>query len=109
MKLMNLTPHALNVRKADGTFLALPPSRTVARRSVERVVVGDVAGVTIYATTFGQLEGLPDPSDGTVYIVSALAAQACADRHDVLVPGEAIRDDNGRVVGCNGLVKTSEA
>ena len=109
MKLMNLTPHALNVRKADGTFLELPPSGTVARRSVERIVVGEIDGITIYATKFGQLEGLPEPSDGTVYIVSALAAQACADRHDVLVPGEAIRDDNGRVVGCNGLVRTSEA
>ena len=41
---VNLTPHALNVRKADGTFLELPPSGTVARRSVERVVVGEVDG-----------------------------------------------------------------
>ncbi len=109
MRLVNLTPHALNVRKADGTSIEIPPSGTVARRSVERVVVGEVDGITVYATKFGQLEGLPEPAEGTIYIVSALAAQACADRHDVLVPGEAIRDDNGRVVGCNGLVKTSEA
>ncbi|WP_461369275.1 hypothetical protein [Candidatus Darwinibacter acetoxidans] len=105
---VNLTPHALNVRKADGTFLELPPSGTVARRSAERVVVGEVDGITVYATKFGRLEGLPEPSDGTVYIVSALAAQACGDRDDVLVPGEAIRDEAGRVIGCNGLVKTSE-
>jgi hypothetical protein len=105
----NLTPHALNVRKADGTFLELPPSGTVARRSVERVVVGEIDGITVYASKFGPLVGLPEPTDGTVYIVSALAAQACADRTDVLVPGEAIRDEAGRVIGCNGLVRTSEA
>ena len=102
---VNLTPHALNVRKADGTFLELPPSGTVARRSVERVVVGEIDGVTVYATKFGELEGLPEPSDGTVYIVSALAAQACGDRDDVLVPGEAIRDEAGRIIGCNGLCR----
>lgn len=106
---INLTPHALNVRKADGTFLELPPSGTVARRSVERVVVGEIDGIAVYATKFGQLEGLPEPSEDTVFIVSALAAQACSDRHDVLVPGEAIRDEDGRVIGCNGLVRTSEA
>lgn len=105
MRLVNLTPHVLNVRKADGTFLELPPSGTVARRSVERVVVGDVDGITVYATKFGQLEGLPEPSEDTVFIVSALAAQACGDRDDVLVPGEAIRDEAGRVVGCDGLVR----
>lgn len=106
---INLTPHALNVRKADGTFLELPPSGTVARRSVERVVVGEIDGVTVYATKFGELEGLPEPTKDTIYIVSALAAQACADRHDVLAPGEAIRDEVGRVIGCNGLIRTSEA
>ena len=105
---INLTPHTLNVRKADGTFLELPPSGTIARRSVERVVVGEVDGVTIYATKFGQLEGLPEPAEGTIYIVSALAAQACGDRDDVLVPGEAIRDKDGRVIGCNGLIRISE-
>ena len=105
----NLTPHTLNVRKADGTFLELPPSGTVARRSVERVVVGEVDGITVYATKFGHLEGLPEPDEDAIYIVSALAAQACAGRTDVLVPGEAIRDEAGRVIGCNGLVRTSEA
>jgi hypothetical protein len=102
---VNLTPHALNVLKADGTFLELPPSGTVARRSVERVVVGEVDGITVYATKFGQLEGLPEPTKDTIYIVSALAAQACADRNDVLVPGEAIRDEAGRVIGCDGLCR----
>jgi hypothetical protein len=105
---VNLTPHALNVRKADGTFLEIPPSGTIARRSVERVIVGEIDGITVYATKFGELEGLPEPSDGIVYIVSALAAQACGDRDDVLVPGEAIRDEVGRIIGCNGLVRTSE-
>ena len=109
MLFVNLTPHALNVRKADGTFANIPPLGTVARRSVERVVVGSIDGITVYATKFGQLEGLPEPDEDAIYIVSALAAQACAGRTDVLVPGEAIRDEAGRVIGCNGLVRTSEA
>ena len=105
MLFVNLTPHALNVRKANGTSIEIPPSGTVARRSAERVVVGDIDGITVYATKFGQLEGLPEPSEDTVFIVSALAAQACADRHDVFVPGEAIRDEAGRVIGCDGLCR----
>jgi hypothetical protein len=105
MRFINLTPHALHIRMADGTYVDIPPSGTVARRSVERVVVDTIDGVTVYETKFGPLEGLPEHATDIIYIVSALAAQACAGREDILVPGDAIRDEAGRVIGCNGLCR----
>jgi hypothetical protein len=46
---------------------------------------------------------LPDRREGVILIVSALIAEACPDRDDLLYPGAAVRDAEGRVVGCDGL------
>jgi len=43
--------------------------------------------------------------DGTILIVSALVAEhpSVACRTDLAYPGEAIRDEAGKVIGANGL------
>ena len=46
---------------------------------------------------------LPPEEDGTWYIVSSLTAQACPERKDFLIPGPAVRDEQGRIVACLGL------
>ena len=85
---------ALMCGKASGTFLGLSPvghgCPAVGEMGLllERVS----SRVTICAPKFRQLRGLPEPAPGAMYVVSALAAQACGDRDDVLVPGRAIRD-----------------
>jgi hypothetical protein len=51
---------------------------------------------------YGNVEGLPSPRDGVIYIVSGMVASA-APRDDVFSPGELERDEGGRVVGCLNL------
>jgi len=101
----NLTPHIVRIfgQEGDEPVLTIPPSGEVARCSVESEQVGEKGGVSLFATTFGQVEGLPAPQPDTVYIVSMLVRSAVSERTDVASPGELIRDDEGRPMGCRGL------
>lgn len=54
-------------------------------------------------TSYGAVEGLPEPKAGVIYIVSALVRAAVPGRLDVASPGELVRDAAGAVVGCKGL------
>lgn len=108
VKLINLTPHPVHLHVGDGSrepaaIIVLPPIGTAARCSVHREEVGRVGGVTIYRSVYGTVENLPEPEDGTYYIVSALVAQACPDRHDLLIPDDTVRDEDGRIIGCRAL------
>jgi len=85
--------------------LELPPSGELARCATTDTVVATIDGVEIHAVELGDLQGLPDPQPGVHYVTSLIAAQAARrlGRDDVLVPGPAVRDADGRIVGCHGL------
>jgi hypothetical protein len=105
-KIVNLTPHALRISVASGV-LELPPSGTVARCAEQRenmlpLRVGGVE-ITVSAASFGAVEGRPAPEEGVVYVVSALVLAAAPGRADVFAPGPAVRDADGRIIGCLGL------
>ena len=108
MKLVNLTPHEVVVYGEDGGIrLRIPPSGTVARVSTKSVIVGEINGVPVRATEYGDVTGLPDPEPGTVYIVSSVLLIALRakgiNRDDVVAPDtnpdSVIRDPEGRVIG----------
>ena len=107
----NLCPHALSFHAADGTVTVLPPSGTVAR--VKSTPGGLVEGFgspwTVFAPdTLGQVENLPAPQEGEVFVVSAMVGAALsAERKalkDVVMPGtgpqdKPVRNEAGQVVG----------
>jgi len=109
MKLVNLTPHALNLMPAgpDGPTVTIPPSGLVARCAVDRVQVDTVTvdgvSIPVNKTQFGTVSDLPDPQPDTIYVVSALVAQAVPDRADVYIVDDAVRDDQGRIIGARAL------
>lgn len=104
MELVNCTPHAITFVDGAGKIIhTIPASGVVPRVSTAVSVVGDIDGIPDEITTYGEAEGLPDPAPGTVYIVSALVAQAARGREDLRVPGRQVRDANGRVIGCMSL------
>ena len=104
MKVTNLTPHSISFINEDGTqILVVEPSGEVARVSVRTETVGKINGIPVTTSVFGEVENLPDPQDGTIYIVSSLVAQRCHDRDDVFIPNESVRDDKGRIIGCRSL------
>lgn len=110
MQAINLTPHVINFYDLDGNLIESIPSSGVARVASKPGTLEDRGlPVPVAAPTeYGAVEGLPDPQDGVVYIVSTLVAQA-VKRPDVLSPGTgpsdgAIRDEQGRVAGVTRLI-----
>ena len=114
MKFINLTPHI--VRLNNG--VEFPPSGQVARVKVKHhleawisdgpdgaVELDDnfsLEAIRIYKPVFGQVEGLPEPQKGTIYIVSGKVAEACRDREDVLCPATG----HPHTVRLNGQVRS---
>ena len=103
--IINLTPHTLNIH-THGDVLNIPASGNVARVASEYFLTEDTAdyGVDLYSCVYGEVTGLPPYRPGnTLYVVSGLVKAAVPNRHDVVSPGELIRDENGKPIGCRGL------
>ena len=103
----NLTPHALNVLGVNGEEAIFLPEGAPARVAVKTVTREDLAGFRLQAQEFGQVEGLPEPQEGTIYIVSAIVLAQCKGRPDVVAPDtgkDAIRKD-GQIVAVRGFVQ----
>ena len=109
MKIVNLTPHGLSLMPAGptGPVVTIPPSGLVARCEVNRIQIYTVTtngiSVPVNKTQFGTVSGLPDPQPDTIYIVSALVAQAVSNRPDVFMVDDAVRDEQGRIIGAKAL------
>ena len=108
-QLINLTPHDITILFEDGTILTVPASATVARVASSNDTVGGVmtegGTIPIKAVSYGEVTGLPpyNPDKAQYFLVSSLVAARVPDRHDVLVPGDFVRDDKGNIVGCKSL------
>lgn len=104
MELVNLTPHPVTFLREGREPLTVPPSGRVARAFSYTEDAGeDVCGVPVTRTRFSEVTGLPDPKEGTAYVVSAIVAQRARGRKDVFLPNETVRDADGRVIGCRSL------
>lgn len=115
MDFINLTPHEVTVVAKDESKVTFPPSENVARVEYREEVVGDYDAPVpvsdneepkkfeLFKSYFGTINNLPEPRDGVRYIVSRMCANACPDRHDLVVPGPSIRDENGVITACYGF------
>lgn len=104
MNIVNLTPHRITVivenEKGKQTY-EFPPSGQVARISAIQILAATIEGIPVVKTVFGDVENLSEPSEGTIYIVSSLVAQALAGkRNDLVSPDSgptAYRDKDGYI------------
>lgn len=99
----NLTPHAINIVDSEGRNIKTIEPSGLARVAAVTVAIGEVDGIPLTRTEFGEVEGLPEPEDGTVFIVSALVKQRVPNRHDVVIPNELVRNEKGVIIGCKSL------
>lgn len=99
--IVNMTPHTINVFNDNGEEVGVfEPSGDVTRVSVETV---HHIGI-LFRQYYGAVEGLPVEDEDTFLLVSNMVRQAMPGRVDLVSPGQLIRDDSGRPVGCRGLV-----
>ena len=116
MRLYNYTPHTINI--INGSVKVELPSVGVIRAKSVQTQVGTIyhtesAGVEFpvpeYKLTFGEPEGMPEDIDPDgVYVVSTIAAQALKEygwAGTYMVTCGAIRDEQGRIIGCQGLAR----
>lgn len=104
MQIINLTPHSINFLDADNNpILTVEPSGTIARVKQTRTLCGTIAGIPVNQCAYGTVQGLPEPAKETIYIVSAITAQACPGRQDVYIVDDSVRNEDGRVVGARAL------
>jgi hypothetical protein len=109
VSLVNLTPHVIEILDArrDWKVASLAPSGEVARVATSKVLDSVVDGIEIFATSFGEVTGLPEPREGVLLVVSALVAghPSVRGRTDVVSPGELVRGPDGQPRGCRGLTR----
>jgi hypothetical protein len=117
-QVINATPHPLRIYDAEGKriVLVLPVSEIIIRAG-ERLVTlsdADVNGIEIpvYGAAYGSPNAVdhddhpvavPEPREGVFYVVALPPALAASTRTDFLVCGPAVRDPEGRMIGCMGL------
>ncbi len=102
-KILNLTPHPIHIVDAEGNKIKTIEASGLVRLASKTVPSGEIDGVNITTTQFGEPEGLPEYEEGVYYIVSQLVKSALPMRTDLLVPAEVVRDDKGNIVGCKSL------
>lgn len=104
MQIINLTPHTINFLDGDNNpILTVEPSGVIARARQTRTPCGTVAGIPVNQCAYGQVQGLPEPAKETIYVVSAITAQACPEREDVYIVDDSVRNEDGRIIGVRAL------
>ena len=99
-KIVNMTPHAINLRDEDGEIIESfePSGETIRLKTTERTIFS-LGGTPVKRVTFEADGELPPEKMGTWYIVSQLVASAFKHRMDFLVVNDTTRDENGYING----------
>lgn len=109
MRIVNLTPHEVKIVDGGNNVVAVFPSDGVARVCQYDVLVDEIDSIPVVKTEFGEVLGLPEPAEDTVFIVSRITVEVARAQglstDDLLVTSGAVRDDQGRIVGCRALAR----
>lgn len=114
IKLINLTPHALTI-VSGGNRQQLLASGVIARVSETTESVGSmmieiggaIVPVEMRRKVMGSVEGLPEPVEGSLFVVSAMVRSALVGRPDVITLDtgkSAVRDAKGQIEAVTGLI-----
>ena len=113
MRFVNLTPHEVTLIRDDSTKITVEPSGTICRLETENDPTPQLtlSGIPVHTVpVYTEVSNLPDPENGTVYIVSLLVIQNInySERQDVVAPDtgpeSSVRDENGRIIGVKKLL-----
>jgi hypothetical protein len=98
--MVNLTPHPIRLRHADGTETVYPPDGTIARVVMREVPAGAIDGVPVIRRIPGEVVLGADPTAGCV-IVSSMVLAALPAGTNAVAPDTgptAIRDAEGQII-----------
>lgn len=102
-KLVNLIGHEITI-SGYGT---LPKAENPCFVETEQIIMGKLSGIPIAKTDFKEIVNLPEPEDGTYYIVNRIVMDYVPfNREDVFCVDtgpSSIRDENGQVLAVTQL------
>lgn len=102
-KFVNLIGHEITI----SGYATLPKAEKPCYVETEQVVIDKIAGIPVAKTEFKRIVNLPDPEEGTYYIVSRISKDYVpSNRNDVYCVDTgptAIRDEKGHVVAVTQL------
>lgn len=110
-KIVNATPHDINLMDASGNVIARYPAsgrpiRLTERRAVAfemPVEIARGAWIAVPIVTLRHTAEMPREETGVYYIVSAMVANAYPERRDLLTIDGTVRDERGQMIGCRGF------
>lgn len=103
-RIENLTPHTVNLLDQEGQEIMIIPSQGESPRLQSTMTdAGEVAGFPLIRQEFGETTGLPEEVEGVLLLVSRLVLAANPDRADLGVPVQFVRDQEGRILGCQAI------
>lgn len=100
----NMTPHTVNFQPENSRSIVVMPSRGVIRIEEKIVDDGFIDEIKVVRRTF-TTANVPEPQEGTVFIVSTIVKTAFPDRHDFIVPCDFIRNDEGQIMACKAFAR----
>jgi len=103
MKIINLTPHSVQV--GENSF---PPSGQLARCNETWQSENEIDGIAFLSGFKYGETNLPAPDSETHYIVALPVALAEPNRTDLLISVGQIRDGDGKIIGAKGLARLNE-
>ena len=114
MKMLNTTPHNVDI-VTEGGKVTIPKSNFQIRVESKTHYNGTINDIDFYREELGELQFEGEVEDEnlgyTHIIVSRIVAQKMKEsnykvdgRTIVCVPGNLVRDDEGKIIGCKGLI-----
>lgn len=112
MKIINATPHKLNVYNKDNKLITFEKSEYLARVSQITIRHYIIDNFIVNKYVFDEIVGLPEEKEGTIYIVSNMVSEANKraqkPRRDLICPDTTphgvIRDIENNIIGVNGFM-----
>ena len=104
MFLKNLCPHDIVVffRQKTKIIKSEGLARVVVSETPNGTIQVDGSPIPLVRVEFGEIEGLPDAEQGTVFIVSSIVKEAAKERNDLVAPDtgkSCIRNAAGQILG----------
>ena len=104
MEIINCTPHTIVV-DLNGNQVSFPASGILPRIETTSTPRNPIEGIPTFSVKRGEIEDLPAPEEGKVFLVSAMVF-AATTRLDVIAPdtGPTAIRENGRILAVRNLL-----
>ena len=104
MIIKNMTPHTITIVDADGNKIKEYPSQGLASIGTQINTIGEIDGVPLNEVRIDHAKTDILPK-GYFYIVSKIYRDYFADRSDLLIVCDTVRDAEGKIIGCRSFCK----